>query len=248
METAAVVEEVSTTEIEEDVSNFLQTTGSCASLATPSPSSTCSSRTSWWTSTTSPSMSSSRALWWTSTACWTPQPWSLQTARLPATAAEEDDGVVMVQLREAEVEELSAVTVPRDVRAFLNEYFVETTGHANPNWSLQLGVCVVDAMLEQLGVLRCLLAERAGRPCSLPPEPVRDQCAAGCVPLCRALSAAQWEAAMDVVRNARCDPDLLPGRLHGVVGSASSTGASACGVGATGTSASEGGVAGELQS
>lgn len=133
-------------------------------------------------------------------------------------APEGDEGV-LVQLSVLEAEDLAAVTVPRDVRAFLNDFFADAAGYEDPQWTLHLDVCVVDAMQEQLGVLRCLLAERAGRPRCLPREGARDQCAAGCVPLCRALSAAQWEAAMDVIRSAGCDPDLLPARLHGVADS-----------------------------
>ena len=43
-------------------------------------------------------------------------------------------------------------------------------------------------------------------------------------------------------------PDLLPGRLHGVVGSAPVGSASGCGIDVAGASASDGGVTGDLQS
>ena len=100
----------------------------------------------------------------------------------------------------------------------LTSFFAEVANYVDAPWTLQLSVALVDAMQVQLGVIRCLLARRAGRPSSLPSEDARDQSVAGCAAFCRALSAAQWESAMAMLRRAQCDPDALPARLHGVVG------------------------------
>ena len=123
-----------------------------------------------------------------------------------------------MQLLEDEAMELVEVDVPRDVRQAMDVFLAEVVDYLDCPWTLQLSVALVDAMQVQLGVVRCLLARRAGRPTSLPGQDARDQSAVGCAAFSRVLSAAQWESAMAMLRRAQCDPDALPARLHGVVG------------------------------
>ncbi|OLQ06420.1 hypothetical protein AK812_SmicGene10293 [Symbiodinium microadriaticum] len=133
-------------------------------------------------------------------------------------AALEEDVNSHMQLLEDETAELVEVDVPRDLRQSMDVFLAEVAEYVDCPWTLQLSVALVDAMLVQLGVIRCLLARRAGRPSPLPGQDARDQSAAGCAAFCRVLSAAQWESAMAMLRSAQCDPDALPARLHGVPG------------------------------
>ena len=103
-------------------------------------------------------------------------------SRSPRRPAEDTDEVNMVQrLRMDENEALADASVPPDVRGRLDEFFQECNGCPDAAWTVHLGVATLDAQLRQLGVLRCLLAERAGRPCPLPGEVSRCASADACV-------------------------------------------------------------------
>ncbi|CAE7238787.1 UPF1 [Symbiodinium microadriaticum] len=137
-------------------------------------------------------------------------------SRSPRRPTEDTDEVNMVQLlRMDEHEALAEASVPPDVRGRLDAFFQACNRCVDTAWTMHLGVAILDAQLRQLGVLRCLLAERAGRPRPLPGEASRRASADACVVLARAVAATQWDVSMMEVCHARCDPDVLPERLHG---------------------------------